>query len=342
MRVQPRGCMFASKPTVYRLTQSCIRQLGLCRTQLALGVLLAFAALAAPAPAHCQQSQTSQTRPASGAQKDETPADQQGPIPAPPPPVPSVPPAIAEEVVQNPNAPCVQPPPPVTWRDYKGPFAKTVAIFAQRLERRSVGPSSQPQHHYKPGVLLCTLETRDKFWLFVHDSTDPVAFLNAGWNAGVSQVQDTQPTFGRGFTGYLDRFGAKMAGQASSNFFKDFMYPTIFNEDPRYYRLGSGSTGHRIAHAMSHVVIAHNENGNRMFNFSEWLGDATVTVLSNTYLPDNRRGVAPVAESMASGMAYDMGYDILREFWPEIAKAFHLPFREQNVSPVTTLPPPTH
>ena len=332
--------MFASKPTVYRLTQSCIRQLGLCRTQFALGVLLAFAVLVAPA--HGQQSQTSQASPTSTTQKDEASPDQRVPeSPAPPQPVPSVPPAIAEQAVQNPNAPCVQPPPPVTWRDYKGPFAKTVAIYAQRLERRSVGPNSQPQRHYKPGVLLCTLETRDKFWLFVHDSSDPVAFVNAAWNAGVSQVQNNQATFGRGFTGYLDRFSTKMAGQASSNFFKDFMYPTIFEEDPRYYRLGSGSTKHRIVHAMSHIVIAHNENGNSMFNFSEWLGDATVTVLGNTYLPDNRRGVTPVAESMASGMAYDMGYDILREFWPEIAKAFHLPFREQNAPPVTTLPPPT-
>lgn len=333
--------MFASKPTVYRLTQSCIWQLGLCRTQFALGVLLAFAVLVAPVPAHGQQSQTSQAPP-SGTPADETSADRQAPAPAPRQPVPSVPPAIIEQVVQNPNAPCVQPPPPVTWRDYKGPFAKTVAVFAQRLERRSLGPNSQPQHHYKPGVLLCTLETRDKFWLFVHDSSDPVAFINAAWNAGVSQVQNNQPTFGRGFTGYLDRFGVQMAGQASGNFFKDFLYPTVFQEDPRYYRLGTASNKRRIVHAMSHVVIAHNENGNRMFNFSEWLGDATIIVLGNTYLPDRQRGVAPVAESMATGMGYDMGYDILREFWPEIAKTFHLPFREQNVPPVTTLPPPTH
>lgn len=331
--------MFASNPIVYRPAQSSVRQLSVCRTRFAAGALLAFVALGTPLMTWCQQPSTSPES-NSGTQHNQAPQDQQptGPLP----PAPSVPPAIAEQAVQNPNAPCVQPPPPVTWRDYKGPFAKTVAVYAQRLERRSVGPGSQPQRHYKPGVLLCTLETKDKFWLFVQDSTDAVAFINATWNAGVSQVQNTQPTFGRGFTGYLDRFGGKMAGQTSSNFFKDFLYPTIFQEDPRYYRLGAGSPKRRIVHAMSHVVIAHSENGNRMFNFSEWLGDATVTVLSNTYLPDNRRGVAPVAESMASGMTYDMAYDILREFWPEIAKTFHLPFREQNDPPVTTIPTQTN
>ena len=236
----------------------------------------------------------------------------------------------------NPNAPCIQPPPPVGFQDYKGPFAKTIAVYAQRLERRSAGlPGSSP--HYKSGTLLCTLETKDKFWLFVNDSVDPVAFINAAFDAGLDQVQNNEPTFGRGFTGYLDRFGANMAGQTSSNFFKDFLYPTVFNEDPRYYRLGRFSTRRRIGHAVTHVVIAHNVNGHSMFNFSEWLGDASVIVLSNTYLPDNRRGVSPVAQAMGIGMAYDAGYDILREFWPEIAHKFHLPFRDQPL-PTTTIP----
>jgi hypothetical protein len=88
---------------------------------------------------------------------------------------------------------------------------------------------------------------------------------------------------------------------------------------------------------MDHVVLAHNENGERMFNFSYWLGGITTTVLSNTYLPDNKRGVMPVAQSLAMGAGYDMAYDILREFWPEIAKKFRLPFRQQEEP---TEPPP--
>lgn len=335
--------MFDSNPTVCRPAKSSLVQLDLRELVRAISGFLVLAIVSSPSLVHAQQAPASrdaqqQSRSSSSSQEPETPApDQQ--VPAPPPyPGPPIPPAMTEQVVRNPTAPCVQPPPPVTWRDYKGPFAKTVAVYAQRLERRSVGPGSQPQHHYKPGVLLCTLETKDKFWFFVRDSSDPVAFINATWNAGVSQVEDTQPAFGRGFTGYLDRFGVQMAGQASGNFFKDFLYPTIFSEDPRYYRLGTGSVHRRIFHAASHVVIAHSENGNKMFNFSEWLGDATVRVLSNSYLPESRRGVWPVADSMAQGMGNDIAYDILREFWPEIAQKFHLPFREENEPPVTAFP----
>jgi hypothetical protein len=299
----------------------------------ALIISFAFASRAQQTPVQPPQQTAAQQQRALP-QEDQQPADQQNPDDETKDRT-QPPPAFPEQFVMNPNGGCMQPSPPVTWHDYQGPFAKTVAIFAERLERRSVGPPAQ--RHYKAGTLLCTLEVKDKFWLFVRDSMDPVAFVNATYNAVIGSWQDTQPSFGHGFNGFLDRFGTNMAGQSSSAFFKDLVYPTIFKEDPRFYRLGTGSVQRRVFHAMDHVVLAHTENGYRMFNFSEWLGDLSVIVLSNTYLPDNKRGVQPVAISMASTLGNNMGYDVLREFWPEIAKKLRLPFREQN-EPIMTSP----
>ena len=245
-------------------------------------------------------------------------------------------PETQEKAVLNPTAPCMQPPPPVSWHDYKGPFAKTVAVFGQRLERKSVRPPGQP--HYKPGVLLGTLEPKDKFFLFVRDSIDPVTFLSAGFNAGIDQAQNDQPSWGQGMEGYSKRFAANMAGQATGEFFKEFLYPTIFSEDPRYYRLGSGSVKRRVFHAIGHQVLGHNENGRYMFNFSEWFGGVSAVLVSNTYLPDEPRGVGPTAQRVALGVASDAEWDILREFWPEIAKKFHLPFRDESDTTVAASP----
>ena len=235
------------------------------------------------------------------------------------------PPASDEQSVQNPAAPCVQPPPMVSWQDYQGPFAKAVGIFGRKLERKSVHAP-----HYKPGAVLCTLDLKDKFILFAQDAVDPVTFLNAGFNAGISQAENDDPSFGQGAAGYGKRFGASLADQASSEFFKDFAYPAIFSEDPRYYRLAQGGTGKRLFHAVSHSVVAHRENGTEMFNFSEWLGTASEVVLSNVYHPDNRRGFAPAARQVGYGVGSDIGFDVLREFWPEIARKFKLPFRDRN------------
>jgi hypothetical protein len=238
------------------------------------------------------------------------------------PPDPLVP--LPEETRKNATAPCVEPPPLVRLEDYDGPLKKTVGIFARKLERKSAHPS-----HYKPGAVLCSLELKDKFILFVMDSIDPVSFLDSGFNAGLAQAQNDDPTFGQGAAGYGKRFAASFTDQASSKFFTEFALPAIFSEDPRYYRLGTGSGRGRFWHAVEHVFVAHRDNGKRIFNFSEWLGTTSSVLLSNTYHPGNERGFAPAAQAVGSSVIQDMGFDVLREFWPEISHKFKLPFRDE-------------
>jgi hypothetical protein len=214
----------------------------------------------------------------------------------------------------------------VSLGDYDGPLKKTVGLFARGLERKAVHPP-----HYKPGVALCSLELKDKFFLFVRDSFDPVTFLTSAFNAGIDQAHNEDPTFGQGAAGYGKRFGASFADQASLKFFKDFAYPSIFDEDPRYYRLVHGSGGRRLLHAIEHSFLAHRDNGNRMFNYSEWLGTASAVTLSNVYHPGNQRGFVPAARLVSYNILADMGFNILREFWPEISRKFELPFRVELV-----------
>ncbi len=72
-----------------------------------------------------------------------------------------------------------------------------------------------------------------------------------------------------------------------------------------------------------------------MFNFSEWLGTASAVVLSNTYQPDNERGFAPAAQAVGYSVLQDVGFDVLREFWPEISRKLRLPFRGES-NPVSS------
>src|SRR6202142_2232200 len=238
---------------------------------------------------------------------------------APPPQLPEAPLPNHEEGQENAQSPCVQPAPMVQWQDYQGPFEKIVGAFGRRLDRTSVHPP-----HYKPGALLCSLTTKAKFILFVDDSVDPVTFFGAAFSAGIDQAEDSDHSFGQGFAGYGKRFGAELADNASGEFFKEFLYPSIFAEDPRYYRLAHGTVRQRLLHAAEHVVVAHQENGGHMFNFSEWLGSASTVALSDVYHPDNKPGFSPAAKSMGYGMLEDIGFDVLREFWPDVAKKLKL------------------
>ncbi|HMD08703.1 MAG TPA: hypothetical protein VKH63_14280 [Candidatus Acidoferrum sp.] len=253
-----------------------------------------------------------------------------------PPQPPEHAPGLQQENTQNIAPPCIQPPPMVRIEDYDGPLKKVVGTFARPLERKVAHPP-----HYKPGAKLCTLTLKDKFVLFVQDSFDPVTFLSAGFDAGIDQAENTDPSYGQGGEGYAKRYGAEYVGQASSRFFKDFAYPTIFSEDPRYYRLAHGSPRKRLFHALEHAVVGHHDDGRAMFNFSEWLGTASAVALSNTYHPDYRRGFSPAAQRVGYSVLQDMGYDVLREFWPEISRKFKLPFRAEPEVVSNDSNPPT-
>jgi hypothetical protein len=222
----------------------------------------------------------------------------------------------------------LQPPPVVNWQDYEGPFPRLMRAAGRKLELKSVNTISAA--HYKPGTVLCSLTLGGKFLLFAKLTFAPITFLQVGFNAGIGQAQDSTPDFGQGAAGYAKRYGANFADQASSQFFKVVMYPQIFREDPRYYRLANGSGKRRFFHALEHSVVARGENGHNEFNFSEWLGTASAIVLSYTYHPGADTSVGHTAARVVTGVAQDAGYDVLREFWPEITRKFKLPFRESQ------------
>ncbi len=211
----------------------------------------------------------------------------------------------------------------IRWEDYQGPFPKVVAALTGKLERKAV-----PSAHRKPGTVLCSLELGDKFTLFARDSVDPFSFLSAGFNAGLDQAGNRYPSFGQGAAGYGKRFGANFLTQTSHTFFTEFAYPAIFSEDPRYYRLGHGSAKSRLLHAVEHAFVAHRDNGKPMFNISEWLGTSSAVWLSNTYYAGGPRGFAPEARQIGYAVLQDVGWDVLREFWPEIAHKLKMPFRD--------------
>src|SRR5207244_9205350 len=127
--------------------------------------------------------------------------------------------------------------------------------------------------------------------LVAEDTIDPVSLLGVAFNAALDQAQDIDPMFGQGAGGFGRRLAADFETQTSSRFFSVFAYPTIFSEDPRYYRLGTGTVPRRMLHAFEHVVVAHRDDGRYIFNFSEILVTATGAALRYAYHPGRGRGI---------------------------------------------------
>ena len=231
-------------------------------------------------------------------------------------------PGTGEEAQKSPVTGCLMPVEVMRISDYSGPLHSLVGRFFGRVERRTFYSP-----HYKRGAMLCSLTALGKLRLYGENYIDPGTYAALAFSTGIDQWQNNNPAFGRGGPAFVHRFGANLAAQASSDFLSGVFYPALFRLDPRYYRLVHASAKRRLLHALGHSVIAHDDNGHRRFNYSEWLGVSSAVVVNNVFHPGSLHGFVPATQRGLIVIATDSAFDVLREFWPEVARKFKLPVR---------------
>jgi len=147
-------------------------------------------------------------------------------------------------------------------------------VTAQDLQRIQ-GPEQRPP-----------LGVSGKFRLAVAKVSDPFAVVTTAMDAEVGNATAGSSPLRRGVAGFGQRFGTAMAGAATGEFFSTFAYASIFHQDPHYYRSPDASTGTRLRRAFSYVLVTHSDSGKKMFNFDEFLGTASSSLLESTFHPE--------------------------------------------------------
>jgi hypothetical protein len=164
-----------------------------------------------------------------------------------------------------------------------------------------------------------TLTPRGKFKIAWDDATDRAIFLQTAFLSGISQANDSNPSFGQGVAGYARRFGTTYADFAAENMTTEGIFPTLFRQDPRYFRRGDGTTRSRLVYAMSRLFITRGDSGRSQFNYSEVVGAATSVAISNAYYPDGRT-VGNNITRYGEQLAFDAASNVLKEFWPSLKR----------------------
>lgn len=154
---------------------------------------------------------------------------------------------------------------------------------------------------------------KQKYHLASRTLIDPVTFLTTAGVAGAEQNRDIFPSFGGGIEGYAKRYGTAYLNHASGEFLTRAILPSVFHSDPRYFVMGEGTTGARVAHAIGSTFVTRGDNGGRKINFPEILGDFGSAALSNAYYPAQERGGSLV---LINGFG-DLGGDILDNLFRE-------------------------
>jgi hypothetical protein len=167
------------------------------------------------------------------------------------------------------------------------------------------------------------LTAKQKFTIATKDTVDFPSYFLAGFFAGVSQLGDSNPSFGQGLKGYGHRYISGVADQDIGNFMTEAIMPTFLHEDPRYFRRGHGSKKSRILYAATRVLVTKTDAGGTLFNFAEFSGNGIVAALGNAYYPD-ARGFSPTMQRMFTQIGTDAVSQVLKEFWPDVKhKWFH-------------------
>jgi hypothetical protein len=165
------------------------------------------------------------------------------------------------------------------------------------------------------------ITTKQKFTIARKDTFDWPSYILAAGFAGISQLDNSNPSYKQGAEGYAKRYLASIADQDIGNFMTEAVMPTLFHQDPRYFRKGHGSVGGRILYAASRVVVGRGDSGNWQFNASEFIGNGSVAALGNLYYPD-AKGFDATMQRMFTQIGTDAVSQVMKEFWPDVKHHF--------------------
>lgn len=166
------------------------------------------------------------------------------------------------------------------------------------------------------------LSSREKLDLFIEDAYDPTGLAASAVEAGVLEHSHTGFCgYGHGWGGYGKCYGAALLDANISGIVGDYIMPSLLHQDPRFFRLGTGSVGARLLYALSRVFIMRKDSGDGWTFASGPLTGTVVTgAVSNLYYPKADRGWGLSLSRMGIDLGGAAIFNVEAEFWPDILR----------------------
>jgi hypothetical protein len=177
------------------------------------------------------------------------------------------------------------------------------------------------------------LTTAQKYHIARQDSFDwPNYFLLAGF-AAQSQLAAGGFEKNGGMEGFGKYYARALGDQIIGSYVTEAILPSLLHEDPRYFRLGTGTFLHRSSYAVTRVFVTRLDNGKSRIYLSELAGNAGVIAITSLYYPESQSAAAG-AVRYGLNIGNDAVSNMLTEFWPDIKH--RLPFRKHPApSPIS-------
>jgi hypothetical protein len=209
------------------------------------------------------------------------------------------------------------------------PAAQNHSQDQNSQNQKEAGKKSDRMFYVMPNYLTVEnqahvppISWKEKFAITAKGSFDPYEFTIVGILSGIRQAENAYPGFGQGWAGYGKRYGAAFADQVDGNIMVGAVFPTMLKTDPRYFRKGKGGFKGRFGYAISRIFVTRRDSGGSLFNFPEFVGNATAITISNVYYPAADRSFTSGLNNWGVQMGIDAFGNELKEFWPDIHRHF--------------------
>jgi hypothetical protein len=181
-----------------------------------------------------------------------------------------------------------------------------------------------PYQRFLDKDVIIPLSWQDKGYLALHDLADPA---NLGTILGISAISvgaDSHSAYGPGMKGYGKTVGVSLLQDATGQFFGAFAIPSIFHQDPRYFRMRHSSIPRRILYAVSRSYVSRSDDGRTIPNYSTFLTYPITAEIANLYVPGIQSDAASTTARIATAYALDPVGNLLVEFLPDVASRVHV------------------
>jgi hypothetical protein len=194
-------------------------------------------------------------------------------------------------------------------------LSTTLVAADDRPEINAPATSSPPPPEFAP--MTCSERLRN----YVVDAAGYESILRSAASAGIRQAEGTPKEWGGGAKGYGERVGNSFAEHFIDQTLQ-YGISAALHEDNRYFV--SGQTGFfvRTRYAIKSTLLARHDNGSQHFSFSRIGGAAGGAFISREWQPRSATSAGDGAVTFGITMASDIGFNVFREFWPDLKRGF--------------------
>ena len=167
------------------------------------------------------------------------------------------------------------------------------------------------------------LHQKERTQLYVETMINPLGYVKAAFSAGLDQWQDKPSEWEQGISGYGKRY-INITAQYSIQRTITFGLSSALHEDNRYFNSGQRGFWRRTRYALMSGFMARHDDGTRHISVSQIGGVAAGAFISRAWQPASQRSAGDGAVSFGISMLSNIGFGEVKEFIPDVARAFGL------------------